>query len=309
LSLNNGFRYRERLPEAAHGRTLVRYLSERYRHSSALEWERRIEDGLVLVEGAPAPADRPLAAGESLVWNRPPWQEPRAPVSFAVLYEDEDVLGVAKPAGLPTLPGGSFLENTLLARVRRRNPQASPLHRLGRGTSGIVLFALNREARRALTRSWESSVERRYRGIVTGLFPGGEAILDHPIGLVPHSLLGSVHAVSAAGKRARSRVRLLEHRGDRSLVEIEIATGRTHQIRIHLAAAGHPLLGDPMYPPGGVPAPAVVAPAWLAADGVVLPGETGYSLHAHRVGFAHPRTSKEVVILCGPPPLYRARTE
>lgn len=299
MTLNRGFRYRERLGESAQGRTLLAYLSERYRHSSTLEWQGRIDGGLVLVDGVPAPADRTLAAGESLVWNRPAWQEPEAPTSFALLYEDEDVLGVAKPAGLPTLPGGSFLENTLLARVRRRYPGASPLHRLGRGTSGIVLFALSPEARRALTRSWESDVERTYRALVTGRFPGGETILEHRIGLVPHRLLGSVHAVSPAGKRARTRARLLEHRGDRSLVEVEIETGRTHQIRIHLAAAGHPLVGDALYPAGGVPPP----------DGDALPGAAGYHLHAHRVRFPHPRTSRKVEIHCGPPPLYRAGTE
>jgi len=299
MTLNRGFRYRERLDESAQGQTLLDYLSGRYRHSTAVEWQRRIEAGLVLVEGAPVQADRALAAGESLVWNRPPWREPHAPTSFAVIYEDPDVLGVAKPAGLPTLPGGSFLENTLLARVGRRYPGASPLHRLGRGTSGIVLFALNPDARRALTRSWENEVERSYRALVTGRFPRGETILEQPIGLVPHRLLGSVHAVSATGKRARSRVRLLEHREGQSLVEVQIETGRTHQIRIHLAAAGHPLVGDPLYPPGGVPAP----------DGDALPGATGYHLHAHRVRFRHPRTSREVVVLCGPPPLYRAETE
>lgn len=299
LTLNRGFRYRERLGETARGRTLLAYLSARYRHSSTAEWRHRIEGGLVLVEGAPARPDRALAPGESLVWNRPPWQEPHAPLSFAVLYEDEDVLGVAKPAGLPTLPGGSFLENTLLARVGRRYPGASPLHRLGRGTSGIVLFARSPDARRALTRCWKDEVERSYRAVVTGLFPEGETILEHPIGLVPHSLLGSVYAVSATGKRARSRARLLEHRENLSLVEIDIETGRTHQIRIHLAAAGHPLAGDPLYPQGGVPPP----------EGDVLPGATGYRLHAHRVRFPHPRTSREVVIHCGPPPLYRAGTE
>jgi 23S rRNA pseudouridine1911/1915/1917 synthase len=274
-------------------------MSERYRHSSPDEWRRRIESGLVLVEGAPARADHALAAGESLVWSRPPWREPHAPTSFAVLYEDDDVLGVAKPAGLPTLPGGSFLENTLLARVRRRYQGASPLHRLGRGTSGVVLFARNRDARRALTRSWETDVERSYRALVEGVFPAGQTILDHPIGLVPHALLGSVFAVSPAGKRARSRARLLEHRDGASLVEIDIETGRTHQIRIHLAAAGHPLVGDRLYPPGGVPEP----------SGNELPGATGYFLHAHRVRFPHPRTSTEIVIHCGPPRLYRAEGE
>jgi 23S rRNA pseudouridine1911/1915/1917 synthase len=297
--LNRGFRYRERLPDSASGRTLLGYLSERYPHSSALEWRERIESGLVLVEGTPARADRELAAGESLVWRRPPWREPPAPTSFAVLYEDDVLLGVAKPAGLPTMPGGSFLENTLLARVRSRYKDASPLHRLGRGTSGIVLFAFGRDARRALGRSWERDVERRYRGLVTGFFPEGEIILDYPIGLVPHSVLGSVHAVSAAGKRARSRVRLVEHREGSSLVEIAIETGRTHQIRIHLAASGNPLVGDPLYPPGGVPAPTTTA----------LPGAIGYYLHAYRVRFPHPRTLREVVIECGPSRLYRARNE
>jgi 23S rRNA pseudouridine1911/1915/1917 synthase len=162
-----------------------------------------------------------------------------------------------------------------------------------------VLFALNPDARRALTRSWEENVERSYRGLVAGRFPPGETVLEQRIGLVPHSLLGSIHAASATGKRARTRVRLLEHLEEQSLVEIEIETGRTHQIRIHLAAAGHPLAGDPLYPPGGVPAP----------DGNVLPGATGYRLHAHRLRFPHPRTKASVVIHCGPPPLYRARTE
>jgi 23S rRNA pseudouridine1911/1915/1917 synthase len=299
LTLNRGYVYRERLGPAARGRTLLAYLSERYPHSSPLEWRARIEGGLVLIDGVAAESGRKLSPGESLAWNRPPWREPEAPTGFAVLYQDRDVLAVAKPAGLPTLPGGGFVENTLLHRVRRSYPKASPLHRLGRGTSGIVLFALNPEARRALVERWEDEVERGYRGIVQGAFPAGETTIELPIGPVPHPLLRSVHGVSPAGKRARTRARLVEERGDRSLVEIEIGTGRTNQIRIHLAATGHPLVGDRLYVAGGVPAP----------GGTALPGEPGYQLHAHRVRFPHPREPGTVEVHCGPTPPYRGAAD
>jgi 23S rRNA pseudouridine1911/1915/1917 synthase len=291
--LNSGFDYRERLGRRAAGRTVFAYLSDRYRHSSPREWRRRIEAGQVFIEGAPAAAEGELASGETLVFRRPPWREPEAPTSFAVFYRDHDLLAVAKPAGLPTLPGGGFLENTLLRRVRRVAPGASPLRRLGRGTSGLVLFTLNRTARRVLASAWaRGEVERGYRAIVSGAFPQGETILDFPIGPVPHPVLGSVAGVNAKGKRARSRVRLIEHRGETSLVEVSIETGRTNQIRIHLATFGYPLAGDRLY----------------GANGAALPGETGYLLHAHRLAFRHPRSSAPVEILW-PPKLYRGSAE
>ena len=297
---NQGFPYVERLPRAAEGRTLLSYLSKTRRHSSEIEWRRHIENGLVLVEGRPAGVERRLRPGEILVWNRPPWYEPDVPTSFAVLHRDEDVLAVAKPAGLPTMPGGGFLESTLLHLVRTRFPDASPLHRLGRGTSGIVLFTRNRVSRQKLASSWSSGgVERRYRALVTGRFPTGPVLLDYPIGPVPHRRLGTVQAVREDGKPSRTRVRLVEVRSESSLVDIEIETGRTHQIRIHLAAFGHPLAGDPLYPTGGVPDPGTE----------VLPGEIGYRLHAYRLGFEHPRTQTWTSVDCGPPELYRAREE
>jgi 23S rRNA pseudouridine1911/1915/1917 synthase len=142
-------------------------------------------------------------------------------------------------------------------------------------------------------------VERGYRGIVRGAFPPGETAIDLPIGPVPHPLLGSVYGVNPAGKRARTRVRLIEERPASSLVEIEIGTGRTNQIRIHLAAAGHPLVGDPLFAEGGRPIP----------GGKALPGTPGYRLHAHRVRFPHPQESRTVVVHCGPPPEYRSLDE
>jgi 23S rRNA pseudouridine1911/1915/1917 synthase len=119
----------------------------------------------------------------------------------------------------------------------------------------------------------------------------GRAKLDHfevttPIGPVPHPRLGTVHAACAAGKPARSIVEVLERRADSTLFWVEIKTGRPHQIRIHLAAAGHPLVGDPLYVTGGTPRP----------DNAGLPGDGGYFLHAEQLSFVHPLTGKPTTL-------------
>ncbi len=134
--LNNGCEYREQLGADADGQTLLAYLSRRYSHSDTVEWTERIANGHVLIDSVPAHTDTVLRKGSDLVWQRPPWIEPDAPRTFSVLYEDDDLLAVAKPAGLPTLPGANFLTATLLHLVRAYAPDAAPVHRLGRWTSG-----------------------------------------------------------------------------------------------------------------------------------------------------------------------------
>jgi 23S rRNA pseudouridine1911/1915/1917 synthase len=169
------------------------------------------------------------------------------------------------------------------------------VHRLGRGTSGLVLFARTEVARRALARAWrDEAVEKAYRALVAGA-PGRDAFsIAVPIGRVPHPRLGHVHAAAPGGKRAVSHVRVLGRREGATLVEVTIPTGRPHQIRIHLAAAGHPLVGDPVYGPGGVP---------VSEPG--LPGDPGYWLHAHRLGLEHPVTAVRLALECGPCPILR----
>ena len=220
------------------------------------------------------------------------------PLSFAVLYEDDDLVAVAKPSGLPTVPAGGFLEHTLLARVRRRYPDAAPAHRLGRGTSGIVLFARSARARAALAAAWRAQrIEKVYHALVDGAPQPPRFSIDTPIGPVPFPRLGSVHAAREDGKPSLSHVRVLERRGDTSLVEITIESGRPHQIRIHLAAAGFPLCGDPFYAPGGLP----------RLSGDALPGDTGYALHASRLRFTHPADGRYIALECLPPVVLRPR--
>ena len=292
MSLNSGFEYTERVGRDGAGRTVLEHLSGRYAHSSAADWCARIEEGAVRLDGHRVETSTRLAAGQRLEWRRPPWEEPDAPTGFALLYRDADVLGVAKPRGLPTLPGGGFLEHTLLHRVRAHFPGASPLHRLGRHTSGLVLFARTREAHAALSLAFaRREVRKRYRALAAGVPRADEFDVDTPIGRVPHALLGGVHAALASGKPARSRVAVVEHRAGAFLCDVWISTGRPHQIRIHLAACGHPLVGDPLYVAGGLPAP----------DSKALPGDPGYRLHAAELAFVHPCTGRETVWTCAAP--------
>lgn len=298
-SQNRGCNYHEIVGPAAGGQQLLTYLCQRYQHSTPDEWTANINSGRVLLDGQPARVDHILKRGEEVVWQRPPWIEPDAPCHIERLYEDADLLAVAKPAGLPTLPGANFLDSTLLHLVQAQVPKAIPLHRLGRWTSGLVLCAKSPAARTELMRQWTArEVDKRYRALVSGLPPWDRLTIDTPIGPVPHPLLGTVYAAAAAGKPALSEVTVLERRTDCCLCDVRISTGRPHQIRIHLAAAGYPLLGDPLYTAGGLPAP----------DSTAVPGDPGYQLHAAELGFRHPSTGLPMRLTAEPPEQLRRST-
>jgi 23S rRNA pseudouridine1911/1915/1917 synthase len=280
---------------------MIDYLSRAFSEFPQEEWLDRIESKLVLLDGVPASQDAILRTGCILSWMRQPWEEPEVPGSFAILYRDRYLLGIAKPTGLPTVPGGGlFMDHTLLSFVRRHFPEANPLHRLGRGTSGVVLFALASEAASKISQAWSSGqVLKIYRALASGLVLNAEFEVNTPIGPVPHRLLKTIHASCPYGKAAHSYFRVLEHREASTLLEARITTGRPHQIRIHTAVAGHPLIGDPLYVTGGIPAENTCA----------LPGDLGYHLHSTLLAFPHPVTGKWTEIGCLPPPLLRLTNE
>jgi 23S rRNA pseudouridine1911/1915/1917 synthase len=291
--LNQGWTYEEQV--ARGGITLLDYYATRYQHSSREEWHDRIQSALISLHNIPVTDPQTiLQAGQHLSYHRPPWLEPSVPMNVAVLYEDADVLILHKPAGLPVLPGGGFLEHTVWGWLRQHySGLPAPMHRLGRGTSGLLLLARTEIAKSNLSRQFrDRKVQKIYRALATGTDQPETFTVTQAIGKVEHPKLGYLYAATDQGKSAISHCRVMEHRSESTLLEVTIPTGRPHQIRIHLAFAGYPLVGDPLYGVGGI-----------AIDQDSVPGECGYWLHAYQIRFEHPVSGERMSAIAEPPPI------
>jgi len=283
--LNRGYAYTTIINSKYHGQILLSHLASLYPHSTPQAWQQNLNNGEVTLNGVTATGSESVTSGQTLVWNRPPWIEPDAPQHFEVLLDDPYLLAVSKPSGLPTLPGAGFLENTLLRLVQKHTPNANPVHRLGRGTSGIVLFAKTAQAAANLTANWNTvKIQKIYRALAQNVAEQDVYEILTPIGLVPHPRLGSVWAASPSGKPSKSLAKVISRTTSTTTFEVSLYSGRPHQIRIHLASIGYPLVGDPLYGLTGQPLENLPG----------LPGDGGYFLHAQFLKFQHPITGEQI---------------
>src|SRR5512140_405156 len=138
--LNRGYAYTTIISGKYDGQALLSHLASLYPHSTPQAWQQKLNNGEVSLNGVTATGSASVTLGQTLVWNRPPWIEPDSPQHFEVLLEDPHLLAVNKPSGLPTLPGGGFMKNTFLLLLQNHAPFSNPFRRLGRATTGIVLF-------------------------------------------------------------------------------------------------------------------------------------------------------------------------
>ena len=211
--LNRGYAYSSIISGKDHGRTLLSHLASLYPHSTAQAWQQNLNNGEVTLNGVTATGSESVTSGQTLVWNRPPWIEPDAPQHFEILLDDPYLLAVNKPSGLPTLPGGGYMENTLLRLVHQQFPTASPVHRLGRATSGIVLFAKTPQAAAHLFANWNTpKIQKIYRALAQNIAELDAYEILTPIGLVPHPRIGQVWAAKPDGKPSKSLARVISRR-------------------------------------------------------------------------------------------------
>ncbi|NUO73103.1 MAG: 23S rRNA pseudouridine(1911/1915/1917) synthase RluD [Frateuria sp.] len=289
-------RHEAQVPLAAAGRRFDQALAEMFPDYSRSRLASWIKAGAVTLDGAAAPPRQLLRGGEQVRLEAELVNEVEsAPedIALAIVHQDEHLLVLDKPAGLVVHPGAGNPAGTLLNALLHHDarlaelPRAGIVHRLDKDTSGLMVVARSLAAHTALVEMLSRhAVERQYEAVVVGTLVAGGTI-DAPIGRHMGDRLRQAVRDEEDGKHAVTHYRLRERFRAHSLIQCNLETGRTHQIRVHLAHIHHPLVGDPLYG-GGLRLPKGATPELVAA----LRGFRRQALHAERLAFEHPVTGE-----------------
>lgn len=287
------------VPREFAGLRLDRFIQNRIPRLSRTRANEIVKACAYRQDGTRRRASERVRAGEVVLLVRPPMNEPEAPLDFGVLYEDEHVLVVDKPAGLPMHPTATYHKHTLTWLLKERYGADPPqfAHRLDRETSGVVICGKTRDMERALKNSFQyRHTEKTYLAVVHGA-PPATGLIDRDIAPVTDGLHVMMEVKPPGeGLSAVTTFRTLKAGERYSLVELSPETGRQHQLRVHLAHLGFPIVGDKLYGVEG-PAPFLeyietgMTPA--LARRLVLPR---HALHAQALSITHPVTGEPLHI-------------
>ncbi|MCG8673339.1 MAG: 23S rRNA pseudouridine(1911/1915/1917) synthase RluD [Pseudomonadales bacterium] len=282
------------VPDNLAGKRLDHIAAELFSDFSRSRIQQWIKEGLLTVDGANRKPKDKLAGGENLVIEAELVEEESwapADIDLDLVYEDDALLVVNKPQGLVVHPAAGHRDNTLLNALLNHCPglaglpRAGIVHRIDKETTGLLVVAKTLQAHASLVdQLQEKSVFREYEAIACGVMTGGGKV-DEPIGR--HPTQRTKQAVHHAGKEAVTHYRVIERFRAHTHVRVQLETGRTHQIRVHLSHIGYPLLGDPVYG-GRLRLPKGASQELI--DG--LRGFRRQALHARTLGIEHPVTGE-----------------
>jgi 23S rRNA pseudouridine1911/1915/1917 synthase len=299
-----------RVPVEAAGMRLDRFLSTLPELGTRSRAKALIDDGRVTVDGVTRKSAHAVRAGERIAVTVPPPEpavvEPEA-LPLAVLYEDDHLLAIDKPPGMVVHPAPGArrgtVVNALLHRLGSLAAGGDPerpgiVHRLDRDTSGVLLVARTPQALEGLARQFrDRTLSKRYVAVVHGVVRPSAGVIDRAIGRHPRERK-RMSVDARRGRAAVTRFEVVERFRGATLLRLVPETGRTHQLRVHLAALGHPIVGDRVYGGARGRRPASV-PAPVAA---VLEACPRQALHAEAIGFAHPVSGTPVEVRAPLPP-------
>jgi 23S rRNA pseudouridine1911/1915/1917 synthase len=238
-----------------------------------------------------------LRAGEVIQVATQVNPEPEVEVTYRILYQDDWILVVDKGPGAPVHPVRAFRTRTVLTRLRAdlEDPGLNPAHRLDRETSGVLVFARTKRALTALMNQFKHGrVSKKYLAVVRGSPDFDQKTLKLPLGRDPDFPV-RCRMRPGLGRPAVTELAVVKRQDDRALVVAVPRTGRQHQIRVHLNALGHPVLGDKLYQEDGKPYLAMIRDA-LDEESIARLGHHRHALHAESLEFEHPKTGKQLCI-------------